>query len=392
MKKIISVILTAVFILSFAAVAFASAGEAIAFTSDSSFTAGGTVKVDIQKTGANVSSNGTDAEKKAFSENKVQYYWMRNDSYYADGTALTLTEDDKGCQFYCVAALYSDDDRTQQCGTVTSAKFSVVNTDNAPKFPEITTEYLLNGEIGEEYYQKLECTDPDAVYSLFRSSLPDGLTLSENGEIKGTPTKTGFWYVVIMATPTSGEEYANTAEFEINIYEQSSDYSIEIEKLPNKLTYTAGENLDMTGLKVRIYTPDGFIDLYNGEGLTYSQNELVTLGEQKIKISYEDAFEFFIVTVVAPHTSDTDADTDDDPVMTDDETTPAETNGNDTSVEQTEAVTEENDDNDTADVTDGNGENDTKTGGMPWWGVLLIAVATGAVCVGITVIVIKKKK
>ena len=395
MKKIIGVILCAVFILSLATAVFASAGEAIAFTSDSIFTAGGTVKVDIQKTGANISANGTSAEKTAFSENKVQYYWMRNDCYYADGTTITLTDKDKGCQFYCVAALYSDDDHTQQCGTVTSAKFSVVNTDNAPNFPEITTKYLLNGEIGEEYYQKLECTDPDAVYSLFRSSLPDGLTLSENGEIKGTPTKTGFWYVVIMVTPKSGEEYANTAEFEINVFEPSGDYSIEIAKLPKKLTYTQGEKLDMTGLKVRIYTPDGFIDSYNGERLTYSQKELVTLGEQKIKISYEDAFEFFIVTVIAPPDAESDAVTsgDDSNAVTGDESSPTETNGiTSTFAEQTEDVTDKSDITDTSSETDGNSENNTRSDGMPWWGIVLIALVSAGVGVGLTVIIIKKKK
>jgi hypothetical protein len=225
--------------------------------------------------------------------------------------------------------------------------------------------------------------------------LPDGLTLSENGEIKGTPTKTGFWYVVIMVTPKSGEEYANTAEFEINVFEPSGDYSIEIAKLPKKLTYTQGEKLDMTGLKVRIYTPDGFIDSYNGERLTYSKKELVTLGEQKIKISYEDAFEFFIVTVIAPPTAESDAVTsgDDSDAVTDDESSPTETNGiTSTFAEQTEDITDKSDITDTSSETDGNSENNTRSDGMPWWGIVLIALVSAGVGVGLTVIIIKKKK
>lgn len=44
-----------------------------------------------------------------------------------------------------------------------------------------------------------------------------GLTLTQHGEIEGTPTKAGFWHVVIMVTPEAGEDYANTKEFEITI-------------------------------------------------------------------------------------------------------------------------------------------------------------------------------
>ena len=102
-----------------------------------------------------------------------------------------------------------------------------------------------------------------------------------------------------MVTPESGAEYANTAEFEITISEPGPEYTIEIQQLPNKLTYTSGEKLDLTGLRVRIWTPDGYIDSRDGERLTYTDRALVTVGEQKIKLAYEDAFEIFIVTVVA---------------------------------------------------------------------------------------------
>ena len=151
----------------------------------------------------------------------------------------------------------------------------------------------------------------------------------------------------------------------------------------------------MTGLKVRIYTPDGFIDSYNGERLTYSQKELVTLGEQKIKISYEDAFEFFIVTVIAPPDAESSAVTsgDDSDAVTDDESSPTETNGiTSTFAEQTEDITDKSDITDTSSETDNNSENNTRSDGMPWWGIVLIALASAGVGVGLTVIIIKKKK
>jgi hypothetical protein len=78
----------------------------------------------------------------------------------------------------------------------------------------------------------------------------------------------------------------------------------------------------MTGLHVIIHTPSGDIESRDGQHLTYSQKELVTLGEQKIKISYEDAFEFFIVTVKAAPASDTPPPTSDTVVPPVSDTTP----------------------------------------------------------------------
>lgn len=389
MRKILTFILTLVMICSIAVPAMA-ANEVVAYTSDSSFVAGGTVKVNEQKTEQNIMDLGKNAaEYNAALEGNMQYYWFRNDSYYKDGPSITLTENDKGCKFYCKVYLFSDADCTQQCGTYDGAKFTVPNTGNSTQIPEITTKSISDGTVGESYYQKLTCSDPDVVYSLFRSDLPDGLYLTQHGEIEGTPTKAGFWHVVIKVTPEAGEDYANTKEFDITISEGGSEYTLEIVQVPNKVTYTAGEKLDMTGLKVRIYTPDGFIDSKDGKDLTYSQKELVTVGEQKIKISYEDAFEFFIVTVVAaPTTEPTDPDvstspTDETEAPTDETEAPTDSSAAPTDgVESTVPMT--------TDAPDKNADQNDK--GLPWWGVLLIALVAAGAGVGITIVVLKKKK
>ena len=79
--------------------------------------------------------------------------------------------------------------------------------------------------------------------------------------------------------------------------------SIEILSTPDKVVYTSGERLDLTGLKVRIWTSEGYIDSVNGDKLEITKNPLITVGEQKIKVAYGDAFDIFIVTVkAAPHT------------------------------------------------------------------------------------------
>jgi len=409
MKKAFSIILSLVLLCSLAVPAMA-ATEAVVYTSDTSFVVGGTVKVNEQKTQQNIMDLGKNAvEYNAALEGNMQYYWFRNDTYYADGPSITLTENDKGCQFYCKVYLFSDADRIQQCGTYDGARFTVPNTGDPAVIPEIRDAAIPDGKVGQSYYVKLECSDPDVVFSLFRSDLPDGLTLTQHGEIEGTPTKAGFWHVVIKVTPEAGEDYANTKEFEITI-EAGDEYTLEIMELPDKVDYTVGEKPDMTGLKVRIYTPDGFIDSKDGKDLTYSQKELVTVGEQKIKISYKDAFEFFIVTVVAAPTTEptepTDPDTSTEPTEPDTSTKPTEpdtsteptepdvstnpTDGTEAPTDGSENPTDGTESTDpTPDTTDKNdGQNDK---GMPWWGILLIAVAAAGAGVGITVVVLKKK-
>ena len=297
MKRIISLLLCLVLMTALAAPVSAASPEVI-FTADSGFTPGCTVTVDEIATGESIFDNGSDSELEAYLEGHIQYYWMRNDSYYADGTSITIREEDRGCQFYCIGAMYSDDDHTQQFGTIYSAKFSVPNTIDPPTYPEITTTELPNAVVGQEYYFQLECTDPDVHYSLFRSSLPDGMYLTQHGEIEGTPTEAGMWYVVIMATPEAGADYATTAEFEFYVVEDGPDYTLEIMRLPDKLSYYLGESFDMTGAWVRICTPEGYLDSFDGEYLDYFQGPLENLGERRIKLRYMDAMEIIYINVV----------------------------------------------------------------------------------------------
>lgn len=79
--------------------------------------------------------------------------------------------------------------------------------------------------------------------------------------------------------------------------ETPAPVSIEIQSTPDKVVYTCGERLDLTGLKVRIWMSDGYMDSVNGADLDIMDEPLVTIGEQKIKISYQGVYDFFIVTV-----------------------------------------------------------------------------------------------
>ncbi len=301
MKKIFSMILCLVMICCLVTPSMA-AGAEVVFNGTSIFAVGGTVTIDKILTAGTMRANGLDELLEGYLAGNVQYYWIRNGFDVATGTSLTLTENDEGCEFFVIAAIFRDAEMTDLIDNIYSQKFTVAGAGSVPMPPEILTKSIPDGTVGVPYYQKLECTDPTVTYSLFNTKLPDGLTLTPDGIIQGTPIETGFFHIVILATPTTGSDYATSEIYEMFVNEPTPQYSMEIMRLPNKITYTAGEKLDMKGLWVRIYTPDGYLDSYDGKYLTYSKKALVTLGEQKIKLSYEDAFEFFIVTVVAAPT------------------------------------------------------------------------------------------
>ena len=303
MKRIFSLILCLLLVAAWA-VPVSAADPEIIFTDESFYHPGFTMEVDTGETLMSCYNSISDIYN-AYLEGFVKYTWFRDGVPFMEGSSMYITESHRGHTFYLAADLYSDADLTDFVGTIYSQSFTVPEAEKST-IPDITTKQLPNAVVGQEYYFKLECTDPDVTYSLFRSSLPDGMYLTQHGEIEGTPTKAGMWYVVIMVTPEAGEDYANTAEFEFYVVEDGPDYTIEIIQLPKKLTYYKGEKLDMTGLKVRIWGPDGYLDSVDGKYLTYYEGTLDNLGERKINLKYEDAQEPIYVTVIeAPKPTET---------------------------------------------------------------------------------------
>ena len=314
MKRVFCIFLC-LMLLSALIVPVSAADPEIIFTDESFYHPGFTMEVDTGETLLSCYNSISDIYN-AYLEGFVEYTWFRDGVRFMEGGSMYITESHRGHTFYLAADLYSDADLTDFVGTIYSQSFTVPEAEK-PTIPEITTKQLPNAVVGHEYYFQLECTNPDVTYSLFRSSLPDGLYLTQHGEIEGTPTKEGFWYVVIMATPEAGEDYADTAEFEFYVVEDGPDYTIEVIQLPQKTTYYQGEKLDMTGLKVRIYGPDGYLDSKDGKYLTYYEGTLDNLGERKINLKYEDAKTPIYVTVIeAPKPSETTPPTTEAPIET----------------------------------------------------------------------------
>ena len=189
--------------------------------------------------------------------------------------------------------------------------------------------------------------------------------------------------------------------FFVNVDAPGED-SVELLEVPDKVEYTKGEKLDLKGLKVRVIKADGtHFESLNGDKLTIFDGPLDNVGERKIKVSYGEAFTFFYVTVNEGTTDSTEPTTPTEPTTEPttptepvDSTEPSEEGTTTPTKPPTEPPTEPSKGDEAVNPT--TNEADEKDAqrktGMPWWGILLIAIAAAGTGVAITILVLKKKK
>ena len=185
-----------------------------------------------------------------------------------------------------------------------------------PQEPKIESDFPDCYGIMDEFVITLysDATSPDGgtlEYQWYSTTVNDIATIRAIDEATGgtytPPQKVGvvyYCYAVwnVKSGARSNPVYSRLIRVEYAEAEPTVD-SLEILSTPDKVVYTSGESLDLTGLKVRIWTSEGYIDSVNGDKLEITKNPLVTPGEQKIKVSYQGVSEFFIVTVkAAAHT------------------------------------------------------------------------------------------
>jgi len=215
MKKFV-LILICLLLLNLAIPAFA-AGVTVTFTADSLPEVGGTLTVDKNA----LMNNGsiTSDMYNALLEGNVIYSWYKNgtltqEGIGADALSYQLTLSDQGCTFYVKVSFYEDDSfqESKKCGEALSGEVTITGP-----VPEITTESLEAATVGTAYYVKLECSDPDAVFSEFMGSqmAEFGLNLTQHGEIEGTPTKEGNCHINIVVVSEGGGE--NSVSFDLTV-------------------------------------------------------------------------------------------------------------------------------------------------------------------------------
>ena len=216
MKKFVSIPICLLLLLGLAIPAFA-AGVTVTFTADSLPEVGGTLTVDKNA----LMNNGsiTSDMYNALLEGNVIYSWYKNgtltqEGIGADALSYQLTLSDQGCTFYVKVSFYEDDSfqESKKCSEALSGEVTITGP-----VPEITTESLEAATVGTAYYVKLECSDPDAVFSEFMGSQLSefGLYLTQHGEIEGTPTKVGNCHINVLVVSEGGGE--NSFNFDLTV-------------------------------------------------------------------------------------------------------------------------------------------------------------------------------
>lgn len=283
----------------------------VIFTSDSKAVDGGKLTVDI------LAMTDYDATiYNAWLEGDVAYEWHKDDIIVLENTTDTyeFTAEDVGHEFYVLVTCW---DYTMKSENITVAAA------NEPIDPVILTKSIPEAVAGEEYYAKIECADPDATFSIYYNPGRDnefeeaGLTLSENGEITGVPTKEGEYGFTVASYGEGGEGYV---VLKLVVYASVSDESLQ------------------------------------DSSVVSDESE-----EQSAEASADESVE---------SSAENSA-----PELSESESLPA-----------SEAESE------TAAKTESESNDKDEKSGIPWWSLVIVAVAALAVGAGATLAVVKKRK
>ena len=217
MRRFVSILICLLLLLGLAIPAFA-AGVTVTFTDDSLPEVGGTLTVDKN---ALMNNDSITADMyNALLEGNVICSWYKNGALTQEGTgadalSYQLSLSDQGCTFYVKVNFYEDSSfqESKKCGEAVSSEITVTSP-----APEITTKSLSDATVGTEYYIKLECSDPDAVFSEFMGSQLSefGLCLTQHGEIEGTPTKAGNCHINVLVVSEGGGENSFSFDLMVN--------------------------------------------------------------------------------------------------------------------------------------------------------------------------------
>ena len=216
MKKTLSLFVCILLIVGLAIPAFA-AGLTVPFTADSLEEVGGTLTVD--KYAMLDSGSITSEMYNALLEGNVIYSWYRNGVLIQEGTGANansyeITQADQGSTIYVKISFYEDGSfqESKKCAEAVSKEVTIIGP-----IPQITTKSLPEAMVGKDYYIRLECSDPDGVFSeIMGSQLSEfGLYLTQHGEIEGTPTKTGNCHINVLVVSEGGGE--NSVSFDLTV-------------------------------------------------------------------------------------------------------------------------------------------------------------------------------
>lgn len=187
--------------------------------------------------------------------------------------------------------------------------------------PEITLApvYVVCEE-GDEVELKVDanCTSGNVTeikdfitytwYHTDTGEIDDIMAVFQNGsDVTGktfkpdTSTAGTYYYVCGVfdgADNPSMGNYSYTNVITLEVLEKTEYLEMEILSNPKKYMYYVGDDVDLKGLSVRILTSNGYMNLYDGDGVSVSPKTVTKEGVQSVTISYEGLEASFKINAV----------------------------------------------------------------------------------------------
>lgn len=141
--------------------------------------------------------------------------WYADGAYLGTGSTLAVNEAMSGKNITCVAVAKEG---SGYAGSVTSNGCTIERkSEPTHTAPVITTNYFGNATAGEYYTRKLTADAETSVrWTLQSGSLPQGISLSADGTVSGTPTAAGTSSFIVRAMDDNGlyaqKEFSITVE------------------------------------------------------------------------------------------------------------------------------------------------------------------------------------
>lgn len=269
MKKLISALLLVTLLIGLAVPAMATNME-ILFTPGSSAETGSFLEIDFN---AMMMDGRVTADiYNSILEGNYEIYWFRDASFYSTQPRVNFSAEDKGITYSVEIRFYGDAACTVLWETLYSPDFTI--TSNEPPMVLYTTQ-VSDGAVGMYYSFQFEASDPDATFSLFRSSAPDGLMFEPDGTLSGVPTKAGTYVMNVVAKGVGGEA---SYTYEINIGGEMQETKIMTAYLPHAVVgrdyYFQLECSDKTATFGVYYNP-GRANEFEATGLTMTPGGVI---------------------------------------------------------------------------------------------------------------------
>lgn len=270
MKKLISALLLVTLLIGLAVPAMATNME-ILFTPGSSAEAGSFLEIDFN---AMMMDGRVTADiYNSILEGNYEIYWYRDASFYSTQPRVNFSAEDKGITYSVEIRFYGDAACTVLWETLYSPDFTI--TSNEPPMVLYTTQ-VSDGAVGMYYSFQFEASDPDATFSLFRSSAPDGLMFEPDGTLSGVPTKAGTYVMNVVAKGVGGEA---SYSYEINIGGELQETKIMTAYLPHAVVgrdyYVQLECSDKAA-SFGIYYNPGRANEFEATGLTMTPGGVIS--------------------------------------------------------------------------------------------------------------------